>query len=116
MGGKTKDGSVVWKDTRRVLLNTAASRISYIQNAATYIQTNYPNLKVIIYAPGGKNGGTDWKTITGNCGSSGTNGPSGWSFSVEPSGPLHYITVASGPGNATISMDPWLNAPIVVGP
>jgi hypothetical protein len=54
-------------------LRQGRSNYRYIQNAATYIQTNYPGLRLIIYAPGGKNGGTDWKTITGNCGSSGTN-------------------------------------------
>jgi hypothetical protein len=66
-GGTTSDGAVTWQDTGSVVVNQA-QRIGYISDAVAYINTQYPSLKVAIFTSNG-----DWQTITGNCGTSGTN-------------------------------------------
>ena len=66
-GGTTTDGNVVWRDTGHVFLNQG-ERIDYINRAVSYIQAQYPAVKVVIYTSGGKGGGTSWTDITGNCG------------------------------------------------
>ena len=66
-GGTTSDGAVTWQDTGNVVVNQA-QRIGYISDAVAYINTQYPSLKVAIFTSNG-----DWQTITGNCGTSGTN-------------------------------------------
>jgi hypothetical protein len=66
-GGTTTDGTVTWQDTGNVVVNQS-QRVAYISNAVSYINKQYPNLHVAIYTSA-----DDWQTITGNCGSTGTN-------------------------------------------
>jgi hypothetical protein len=66
-GGTTNDGTVAWQDTGNAVVNQA-QRIGYISDAVAYVNTQYPSLKVAIFTSNG-----DWQTITGNCGTSGTN-------------------------------------------
>jgi hypothetical protein len=69
-GGNTSDGTVVWKDTGKVVVNQA-DRVAWIRAAVSAIKPyNLPH-GVIIYTDGRKNG--DWQTITGNCGNTSTN-------------------------------------------
>jgi hypothetical protein len=66
VGGTTPDpvgGSLVWQDSGNVVVSQA-NRIAYISNAISYVNTNYPALKVVIYTDGPKG---NWQTITGNC-------------------------------------------------
>jgi hypothetical protein len=69
-GGTTSDGTVHWIDTRTVVASQA-ERITYISDAVSYIQFLYPHLKLLIHTSNGTD--QNWTTITGNCGTTGTN-------------------------------------------
>jgi hypothetical protein len=62
--------SEVFSGSTQNVVNTA-TRISYIRQAVSYIQANFPTVKIAIYTSNGKD--MNWTTITGSCGITGTN-------------------------------------------
>jgi hypothetical protein len=69
-GSTTPDGTATWQDSGLVVVNQT-QRIAYVSNAVSYINQQYPNLHVAIYTSNGSD--KNWQTITGNCGTTGTN-------------------------------------------
>ena len=98
-GGKTQDGSVVWKDTGHIVIPDSATRINWISDAVDEIKAN--NLTPVIYTTRNK-----WQGFTSNCNSN-PNGSKNCSKLIQ----LPLWDAEPGCGDGIVGLVPFSEFP-----